>query len=185
MDRYHIFDTAFGLCGVAWSRQGLTCVQLPEGDRQAMERRLQKGIRQECTDDLPIRPAQAVAKLRQYFIGEHVDFSDLPLDLGASGAFHDAVYRATRSVPWGGTATYGELARKIGSPDAARAVGNALARNPIAVIIPCHRILAAGGKIGGFSAYGGVSSKERLLGIEGLCRRSDASRLSHQPTSPH
>ena len=124
---------------------------------------------------LPSPIGKAVAELERYFHGEEIDFSTLQLDIRACGSFHKAVYAATRSVRWGGVATYGEIARVIGSPGAARAVGHALSRNPIAVIIPCHRILAAGGKIGGFSAHGGAEAKTRLLEIEGARHRRGAS----------
>jgi methylated-DNA-[protein]-cysteine S-methyltransferase len=116
---------------------------------------------------LPSPIAQAIVDLERYFRGEKIDFSPLRLDLRASSLFHKAVYDATRAIGWGAVATYGEIARDVGSPGAARAVGHALSRNPIAVIIPCHRILAAGGKIGGFSAHGGAGAKARLLEIEG------------------
>lgn len=168
MENYHLFDTAIGLCGVAWSREGVTQVQLPEANRNVLTRRLENGGRRNPTDDLPRPIDQAVASLKRYFSGEGVDFSDLPLDLSACSPFHRSVYDATRSIPWGRTSTYGEIARRLGSPHAARAVGHALSRNPAAIIVPCHRVLAAGGKIGGFSAYGGIDAKERLLEREGL-----------------
>ncbi|KAB2853459.1 MAG: methylated-DNA--[protein]-cysteine S-methyltransferase [Sphingopyxis terrae] len=168
MERYHVLDTAFGRCGIAWSRLGVTNFHLPESDSDAMTRRLRSGGRREWSDELPQQIAEAVRNLTRYSVGEEVDLSGLRLDLGACSPFHRAVYAATRSVPWGRTATYGEIARKAGSPGAARAVGHALSRNPVEVIVPCHRILAAGGRIGGFSAHGGVGAKAHLLGIEGV-----------------
>ncbi|MBI3707329.1 MAG: MGMT family protein, partial [Proteobacteria bacterium] len=95
------------------------------------------------------------------------------IDLVEVGPFHRRVYAAARSIGWGHTASYGELARQAGSLGAARAVGHALSRNPIAIIIPCHRILASGGKIGGFSAHGGTFAKVRLLSLEGVGVGSD------------
>jgi methylated-DNA-[protein]-cysteine S-methyltransferase len=174
VEHYHIFNSSFGRCGVAWSQKGVTAFQLPEGDEHALEARMRRRARQEQRDQLPQTAERAVTKLKRYFDGEKVDFSDLPLDLRACSPFNKAVYDAALSVQWGDTATYGALARKIGSPRAARAVGHALSRNPIAIIIPCHRILAAGAKIGGFSAHGGVALKERLLGLEGASRGADA-----------
>jgi methylated-DNA-[protein]-cysteine S-methyltransferase len=109
-----------------------------------------------------------VTNLQRYFAGERVDFASIALDLTGVAPFYREVYAAARRVGWGETATYGELARQAGAPGAARAVGQALSRNPIAVIIPCHRILASGNKVGGFSAFGGTVSKERLLGLEGV-----------------
>jgi methylated-DNA-[protein]-cysteine S-methyltransferase len=166
MEHYHIFVSPFGSCAIAWSEQGVTRFQLPEGDKRALKDRM-GSARQEPRDGLPQRVAIVVAKLERYFNGEKVEFSDAPLDLGGRSSFDMAVYEATRAVAWGEIATYGEIARKAGSPLAARAVGHALSKNPIAIIIPCHRILAAGAKIGGFSAFGGVAVKERLLGLEG------------------
>ena len=106
--------------------------------------------------------------LERYFAGERIDFASVALDLGGVGPFHRAIYDATRSLGWGQTATYGDLARQAGSPGAARAVGQAMGHNPVPIIIPCHRVLAAGRKIGGFSAYGGALTKERLLALEGV-----------------
>jgi methylated-DNA-[protein]-cysteine S-methyltransferase len=171
MDQYHVFDSFLGLCGIVWSPKGVTRVQLPERDTSALHARMPKGERQE-REGLPRDVARAVAKLTRYFEGEKVDFVDLSLDLSACSAFNREVYEAARLVSWGETATYGELARRAGSPGAARAVGHALARNPVAIVIPCHRILSAGAKIGGFSAHGGIALKERLLGLEGVRRRT-------------
>lgn len=165
MQRFLIFRTAIGPCGIAWSEEGITRFQLPERDDAALARRMAKADR--SSGALPSPIAQAIADLERYFRGEKIDFSTFRLDLRGSSPFHKAVYDATRVIGWGAVATYGEIARDVGSPGAARAVGHALSRNPIAVIIPCHRILAAGGKIGGFSAHGGASAKARLLEIEG------------------
>ena len=100
--------------------------------------------------------------------GRRVDFSQLELDLAGVSDFHRAIYDAARRIGWGETVTYGELAEQVGSPGAARAVGQAMGRNPIPVIIPCHRVLASGRKIGGFSAPGGAVTKTRLLALEGV-----------------
>ncbi|MGD9656968.1 MAG: methylated-DNA--[protein]-cysteine S-methyltransferase [Methylocystis sp.] len=165
MRRFHIFRTAIGPCGIAWSEEGVTQFQLPERDDAALMRRMTKADR--WSGALPSPITQAIADLERYFRGEKIDFSTLRLDLHACSPFHKGVYDATRAIGWGTIATYGEIARGVGSPGAARAVGHALSRNPIAVIIPCHRVLAAGGKIGGFSAHGGAGAKARLLEIEG------------------
>lgn len=172
MQRVHVFRTAFGTCGIAWSDQGVTRFQLPERDDAALARRM--GDAAAPSGDLPAAVARAVAALEDYFLGETTDFSDLRLDLRGCGPFDAAVYAATRAVRWGAVATYGEIARAAGSPGAARAVGRALSRNPVAIIVPCHRILAAGGRIGGFSAHGGAGAKARLLEIEGAPHRRGA-----------
>jgi methylated-DNA-[protein]-cysteine S-methyltransferase len=99
--------------------------------------------------------------------GECRDLSGIPLDWTRVAAFDRRVYEAAREIPFGATLTYGELAAKIGDRDAARAVGQSLGRNPFAVIVPCHRVRAAGTKLGGFSAGGGAATKAKLLAAEG------------------
>lgn len=165
---YHLFDTAFGCCGLAWSSRGLTRLQLPERDRSATEARL----RDRTSLQQPIVPPAgvvcAVEQLQRYFDGWRADFAEIEIDLGDTPPFFAKIYALTRAIGWGGTATYGDLAERAGSPGSARAVGQAMARNPVPVIIPCHRVLAANRKVGGFSAPGGIVTKERLLRLEGV-----------------
>ncbi len=117
----------------------------------------------------PPEAAEVVAAVQRYFAGEETDFSAVGLDLGEQEPFFARIYAAARRVGWGQTTTYGALARELGAgPEAARDVGQAMARNPVALIIPCHRVLAAGGKVGGFSAPGGARTKLRMLEIEGV-----------------
>jgi methylated-DNA-[protein]-cysteine S-methyltransferase len=112
---------------------------------------------------------EAVAAVKRYFEGEETDFSDFALDLSDQDAFFKQIYAAARQVGWGHTTTYGALAKELGAgPEAARDVGQAMAQNPVALIIPCHRVLAAGGKVGGFSAPGGSAAKIRMLELEGI-----------------
>lgn len=175
-EHYALFDTAIGRCGIAWSPQGLTRLQLPEADPAATEARLAQISRgRAATPPTALEPA--IASVQRYCEGERVDFSPIALDFAASPAFHRRVYEAARAIAWGETVTYGELARRVGSPGAARAVGQALGRNPVAIIVPCHRVLAGGRKLGGFSAHGGVSLKVRLLTLEGV-------RLDPTPAPP-
>jgi methylated-DNA-[protein]-cysteine S-methyltransferase len=163
-----LFDTDLGACGVAWSERGLTRFQLPEADKRATERRLRLRIPSSRAATPPAQVEKAIVDVQRYMAGERVDFSAIAPDLAGVAPFYVEIYAAARRVGWGETATYGELARQAGAPGAARAVGQAMARNPIAVIIPCHRILASGNKVGGFSAFGGTVSKRRLLGLEGV-----------------
>jgi methylated-DNA-[protein]-cysteine S-methyltransferase len=163
---YCLFDTAIGPCGVAWSPRGLTRVQLPEADRGATERRLQARAAR-VGEAVPAAIDQLIADLRSYLTGRRVDFDAVAVDLPRIEPFEAEVYAAARAIPWGQTLSYGELARQIGLPDGAREVGRALARNPVPIVIPCHRILAKGHRIGGFSAPGGTLTKERLLALEG------------------
>jgi methylated-DNA-[protein]-cysteine S-methyltransferase len=110
---------------------------------------------------------QAIDRILLLLKGEPTDLGDITLDLGAVPDFHRKVYEVARTVPAGQTTTYGEIARRLGMPHESREVGQALGRNPIAIIVPCHRVLGADGKMGGFSASGGVATKRRILEIEG------------------
>src|SRR4051812_16084381 len=167
-EHHHVFGTSLGPCGIAWSERGVTRLQLPERTPAATEHRL-RARPADCGSGAPPAPVrEAIAALERYFAGERIDFADVALDLVGVGAFHRAIYEAMRSLGWGQTATYGDLARQAGSPGAARAVGQAMGHNPVPIIIPCHRVLAAGRKIGGFSAYGGALTKQRLLALEGV-----------------
>jgi methylated-DNA-[protein]-cysteine S-methyltransferase len=167
MTYYCLFDTAIGPCGVAWSERGLTRLQLPESDRSATEKRL-RARDAEASQAAPAAIDQLIVDIQTYMTGRRVDFAFVAIDLTNVGPFENKVYEAARAVPWGKTVSYGELARQTGSPGAARAVGQALGRNPVPVIIPCHRILAKNHRIGGFSAHGGPFTKERLLALEGV-----------------
>jgi methylated-DNA-[protein]-cysteine S-methyltransferase len=112
---------------------------------------------------------ESVAAVKRYFEGEETDFSGFTLDLGAQDPFFKQIYAAARRVGWGRTTNYGTLAKELGAgPEAARDVGQAMARNPVALIIPCHRVLAAGGKVGGFSAPGPAAAKIRMHALEGI-----------------
>jgi methylated-DNA-[protein]-cysteine S-methyltransferase len=167
MTHYCLFDTAIGTCGIAWSERGLTRLQLPESDRGTTEKRLRAkaaGLSQAS----PAAIDQLIADVQRFMTGERVDFTAVAIDLMDVGPFERQVYAAARCIPWGQTVSYGELARRTGAPDAARAVGHALSRNPVPIIVPCHRVLAKGHRIGGFSAYGGAIAKERLLALEGV-----------------
>ena len=175
-EHYHLFDTTFGPCGVAWSARGLKRLQLPERDAGATEKRLRARATEPGSAPSAIR--HVVAMLQGYFAGDKSDFSGVELDLGDVGPFHLTIYRLTRDLGWGETATYGELALRAGSPGSARAVGQAMGRNPVPIIIPCHRVLAAGRKVGGFSAFGGTVTKERLLRLEGVSLLAEAPLLA-------
>jgi methylated-DNA-[protein]-cysteine S-methyltransferase len=162
---YCIFETDFGACGVAWSDAGVTRIRLPGGDRAAMEVRLRKATGGEAAEPPPAIAA-VTGKLKRYFAGEEVDFADAPLDHAGVPSLNAALYTEMRRLRWGETTTYGELARRMGAPGGARAVGRAMGENPTPVVIPCHRVLAAGDRLGGFSAWGGDVTKERLLVLE-------------------
>jgi len=163
--QYLIFDTASGFCGIAWNNVGITRFQLPTKSAEAAERFLLRRAPGAPTPEV----IEAVAAVKCYFEGEEVDFSGFTLDLGDQDAFFKQIYAAARRIGWGRTTTYGALAKELGAgPEVARDVGQAMAQNPVALMIPCHRVLAAGGKVGGFSAPGGSAAKIRMLALEGV-----------------
>ena len=165
---YHLFDTVLGTCAIAWSEAGLTRVQLPDATVAQTEARMRRGGAEPAQMPLPAFAADAVDALRRYLAGTADALETLRLDESIVTVFNASIYRALRAVPRGTTVTYGDLARRVGQPGAARAVGMAMGRNPWPVIVPCHRVLASGGKMGGFSAPGGTATKERLLALEGV-----------------
>ncbi len=167
--RYAIFDTAGGFCGIAWNDAGITRFQLPTGSELSTENLLLRRISDARKSPPPAEIAETIGLVKRYFAGERIDFSNIRLDLEGQDEVFRTIYAAARRIGWGHTTTYGTIARELGlGPEAARDVGQAMAKNPVALIIPCHRVLAAGGKIGGFSAPGGSTSKQRMLELEGV-----------------
>jgi len=166
---FHLFDTAIGPMAIAFSRSGIAAVQLPERDRDATRSRLVRRIDapEVAAERLPPFAAELVSRLVAYAAGDEVTFADLPLDLDGTDTFDRAIWQATRDIGYGRTLTYGEVARNAGHDGLAREAGAALGRNPVAVVVPCHRVVAAGGKSGGFSAHGGRHAKLALLALEG------------------
>ena len=165
---YDLFQTAFGTCAIAWSETGLTHLRLPESSGEENEARMQRFGAERVSTRPPDFVQDAQVALRTYFEGSPVDLSELRLDESRVSSFNASVYRALRAVPRGSTVTYGDLAAEVGQRNAARAVGMAMGRNPWPVIVPCHRVLASGGRMGGFSAPGGTTTKEKLLALEGV-----------------
>jgi methylated-DNA-[protein]-cysteine S-methyltransferase len=166
---YLIFETAGGFCGIAWNNVGITRFQLPIKSAAATERTLLRRVPGAEHGAPTAEVIEAVAAVKRYFEGEQTEFSGFRLDLGEQDPFFEQTYAAARRIGWGQITTYGTLAKELGAgPEAARDVGQAMARNPVALIIPCHRVLAAGGKIGGFSAPGGSAAKIRMLALEGV-----------------
>jgi methylated-DNA-[protein]-cysteine S-methyltransferase len=167
MTHYHLFDTKLGLCGIAWGDDGITRFRLPDPDRDAAEKQFSAKAEPQTP---PSAVAAVVAQAECYFAGERIDFTPITLDLSGVDPSRRAIYDALRKIVFGETVTYGELAKRAGvsAPQAAQDVGVAMARNPVPLIIPCHRVLAAGGKLGGFSAPGRTQTKERMLALEGV-----------------
>src|SRR5262249_29656053 len=157
-----LFATAIGTCGIAWSARGIVGMQLPEATEPATRARLLRrcpGVSEAAPPPVAQRAIDGIAALLR---GEAIDLTTVELDMEGVLPFNRRVYALARTIPPGATLTYGEIAARIGEPGAARSVGQALGSNPFAIIVPCHRVLAAGGKIGGFSANGGVATKRRL-----------------------
>ncbi len=160
------FETPLGDCAIVWGEAGVRGLMLPGADRA----RTLASLRRRHPDSSEAAPtpaiAAAIAALRSLLAGRPQPLDDIALDMAGVPEFHQRVYDAARRIGPGHTCTYGELAEVLGEPGAARAVGQALGANPFAIIVPCHRVLAAGGASGGFSAPGGVATKLKLLEIE-------------------
>jgi O-6-methylguanine DNA methyltransferase len=173
---YCLFDTALGACGIGWQNHGptnalpaVTLIQLPDITKQLTEERIIKTAAGSCREDQPPPYIlEVIGKICSHLQGKSQDFCDIHIDLQGVGSFARQVYAACRTIPAGKTLSYGELAKIIAHPGAARAVGQALGKNPIPLLIPCHRVLTGNRKAGGFSAPGGVETKAKLLAIEGV-----------------
>jgi len=168
---FALFPTAVGVCGLAWNDQGLTAVRLPETEEGATRARLRRGAPGASEARPPAEVAAAIVDITALLDGEPRSLSHIRLDRAALPEFEARVYAAAQAIPPGETLTYGEVAARIGEPGAAQAVGRALGRNPWPVVVPCHRVVAAGGKLHGFSAPGGLDTKRRILAIEGSSLR--------------
>jgi methylated-DNA-[protein]-cysteine S-methyltransferase len=164
---FALFETAIGWCAIAWGGRGLRGVQLPEGSELETRTRMRRRFPGAREGAPPAEVQRVVDGIVALLRGETSDLSGAALDMDGVPPFHRRVYEVARTIPPGATLTYGEVAARLGEPASSRAVGQALGRNPFAIVVPCHRVLAAGGKIGGFSARGDVATKLRLLAIEG------------------
>jgi methylated-DNA-[protein]-cysteine S-methyltransferase len=164
---FTLFDTAIGRCGIAWTARGVAAATLPE----AHDGRIRARLLRRCTGAVeataPPAVRDAVDRIVALLRGEPADLSAIVLDMTAVPTFSARIYAIARTIPFGATLTYGEIAARLGAREEARAVGQAMGQNPFPPIVPCHRVVAAGAKSGGFSANGGVATKLRLLGIEG------------------
>jgi len=163
---FTLFDTAIGRCGIAWGRRGIVGVQLPESREAQTLARLLRHHPDAVEASPPPDIQRALDGIVALLAGEAADLSAAVLDMHRVPPFHRRVYDAARAVPAGATLSYGEIAKQMSPGSSARAVGQALGRNPFAIVVPCHRVLAASGKIGGFSANGGIATKLRMLSIE-------------------
>jgi len=167
---FTIFETAIGPCAIAWGEHGVIGVQLPEPSERELRAQMRRRFpgASEPALPLPVAVKSAIDSIIALLDGNSVDLSSVPLDMHGVPEFHQRVYAVARTIPPGATLSYGEIAARLGEPawPAARDVGQALGQNPFPIIVPCHRVLAANGKLGGFSARGGLTTKRRLLSIE-------------------
>lgn len=167
MKSFALFETAIGNCAIVWSARGVVGVQLPETNAAATRARVLRRF-PDAQEAPPLADIQrAIDGIVALLAGEKRDLTDIAIDDEGQTNFNKRVYAIARKIPPGQTMTYGEIAERLGDRTLARAVGQAMGENPTPVIMPCHRVLAAGGKTGGFSASGGVVTKLRLLTIEG------------------
>ena len=174
MINYTLFDTAIGWAGLAWSERGLVGAHLPERDRDTVRRSFLRRFPDAVEAPAPEGLWPVINGIGALLRGEKADLSAARLDLDRVPAFNAQVYAIARQIPPGETLTYGEIATRLGDRLLARDVGAALGQNPWPVIVPCHRVTAAGGKLGGFSARGGARTKLKLLAIEGAAAAAQA-----------
>jgi methylated-DNA-[protein]-cysteine S-methyltransferase len=172
---YALFDTTLGRAGIAWSARGIVAVQLPETSERETRTRLLQRFPVTVATEPPPEIQSAIDGIVALLRGERRDLSTAPLDMDGIPPFHRRVYEVALTIRPGRTLTYGAVATRLGEPGSARAVGQALGHNPFVIVVPCHRVLAAGGRIGGFSASGGRVTKLRLLNLEG-------AQTSEQPS---
>ncbi len=165
-DGFAVFETPIGIGGIGWNERGVSGVQMPESDAARVRTRLRQRFPHARELLPPPHMQQAIDEIITLLRGESTDLSFVDLDLDRVPPFERQVYELARTIPPGETLTYGQIATRLGDPLLARDVGQALARNPFPIVVPCHRVVAAGGKLGGFSARGGVATKQLLLAIE-------------------
>jgi methylated-DNA-[protein]-cysteine S-methyltransferase len=164
---YTIFDTGIGRCGVAWGYSGVIGVQLPEAREIETRKRLFQLYPDARELRAPMNVEIAIEAITALLRGQATDFSDVTLDMTGIHVFNRRVYELTRAIPRGETRTYGDVAARLGAPDAVNSVAQAISKNPFMIIVPCHRVLEAGGYADKISPHGGTISKRRLLSIEG------------------
>jgi methylated-DNA-[protein]-cysteine S-methyltransferase len=164
---FALFSTAIGTCGTAWSERGIGAVLLPDKSEQATRDRLRRRFPEARENTAPADVRRAIDDIVALLAGARRDLGYVRIDVAGLSDLQRRVYDIARAIPFGATLTYGEIAERLGDRMLARDVGQALGDNPFPIIVPCHRVLAAGGKIGGFSAPGGARTKLRLLSIEG------------------
>jgi methylated-DNA-[protein]-cysteine S-methyltransferase len=180
---FSLFETDIGLCGLAWNAVGVMGIQLPEATAAATRKRIKQRFPLASERVPGAKIKLIINKLLAMLNGKPSDLRAVKLDVSELPVFHQQVYAIVREIPAGSTLSYGEVAARLGKPGAARAVGQAMGRNPFPLIMPCHRVLAAGGELGGFTASGGTAFKQRLLQIEGVTSASARSKSVQRKTN--
>jgi methylated-DNA-[protein]-cysteine S-methyltransferase len=178
---FALFDTAIGACGIAWGERGLVGVQLPKASEARTRARMRRRFPTAPESRPPPSVQRTIEGIVQLLQGEAVDLAAIALDMAGVPSFDRRVYEVARTIPPGAILSYGDIAARLGAPGEARAVGQALGQNPFPLVVPCHRVLAAGGKVGGFSAHGGIATKLRLLSIEGACTTPEPTLFEKLP----
>lgn len=180
---FTLFNTRIGSCGIAWNDAGIFCTQLPEGDAARSRARFLQRVPGAREAEAPPQVQAVIARIVALLDGgKGDDLKDVALDMDRLPEFNRAVYAIARKIPPGETITYGEIAKQLGGVQLSRDVGQAMGKNPFPIIVPCHRVLAAGAKPGGFSARGGTATKLKMLAIEGAYVNHTPSLFDAAPT---
>jgi methylated-DNA-[protein]-cysteine S-methyltransferase len=178
---FALFDTAIGRCALVWRGGFVVGAAVPEASDERARAGLARRFPGATETDPPPFAADAIARIVSLLAGGKADLGGIALNFDHAPAFDRSVWEAARRIPYGEVRSYGDIARELGAPQAAQAVGVALGRNPVPIIVPCHRVLAADGRTGGFSAPGGVATKFRILEIEGAKRRGEPELFEMLP----
>jgi len=178
---FTLFDTVIGCCGIGWNERGVFALQLPMSSDDQTRKWIHQRFEHIEEKVPPVTVQRAIDGIVELLAGKPNDLSDVVLDLQGVPEFDRGVYEIARTIPPGQTLTYGDIAKRLGGVELSRDVGQALGRNPCPIVVPCHRVLAAGGKPGGFSANGGVATKLRMLAIEGAVVNHTPSLFDDEP----
>ena len=167
MVMFALFGTEMGTAALAWRDEVVVGVQLPERDTARTRAELLRYHPDAVESDPPQAIGRVISRIQALLSGGHDDLSDVEVDLSGLASFQRQVYEFVRTIPPGQAMTYRQVAEAVGAPGGAQAVGQAMGNNPVPIVVPCHRVVAAGGRLGGFSAPGGATTKRRMLVIEG------------------
>jgi len=180
---FTLFDTPIGRCGIVWSDAGVAGLHLPERDDAQARKRIARRFPAAIEAAPPAAVTEAIAAIAALLSGERRDLAEVTLDMQRLAPFQRQVYAIARKIRPGETLTYGEIAERLGDKALARDVGQAMGQNPFPIVVPCHRVVAANGKPGGFSAPGGVDTKLRILAIEGAALNDQKDLFAAVPRS--